>query len=71
MATQSDYDAVRNALLVTVTSDIESGVPGWARGMIPGDLAPKLADALARKAVDTLDAHRGIVDAQDAKGHIG
>jgi len=71
MATQSDYDAVRNALLVTVTSDIESGVPGWARGMIPSDLAPKLADALARKAVDTLDAHRGIVDAQDAKGHIG
>lgn len=58
MATQSEYTAVANALLKLINADIEADVPGWARGWIPDNMAPSLAGACAKVAVDTLDAYR-------------
>jgi hypothetical protein len=64
MATAAEYTAVANALLKLITADINADVPGWARGMIPADMAPQLAGAAAKTAIDTLDAYR----ANEAKG---
>lgn len=58
MADQSDYTAVANALVKVLQADVVADVPSWAQGMIPTDLAPKLAGSLAKTAVDALDAHR-------------
>lgn len=58
MATQAEYTAVANALQKLIQADVNADVPGWAQGMIPADLAPSLAGACAKLAVDTLDAYR-------------
>lgn len=58
MADQSDYSTVSAALLIELQKDINDDIPAFERSMIPIDLAPKLAGALAKTAVDTLDAHR-------------
>lgn len=58
MVDQSDYTAVANALMAALKADISADVPGWAQGMIPPDIASKLAGSLAKISVDALDAHR-------------
>jgi len=58
VATQAEYTAVANAILKVIDGEIATDVPGWAQGMIPAGLAPSLAGACAKTAVDTLDAFR-------------
>ena len=58
MATQAEYTAVANALLVAINGDIATEVPGWEQDMIPNSFRAPLAGQLAKIAVDTLDALR-------------
>jgi hypothetical protein len=58
MATQPEYTAVANALVSVLQADINADVPSFFKGMVPANLAPELAGALAKKAVDTIDAYR-------------
>ena len=64
MATQSEYTAVANAILVLIRQNIATKVPGWEQGLIPDDLELALAGECAKTAVDTLDAYRS----NEAKG---
>ncbi len=67
MATPAEYATVAAALTRLIQTDINEDVPGWARGMIPADLAPSLAAACAKAAIDTLDAYRAKQAAQQPK----
>lgn len=58
MATQAEYTAGANAALGIIRADIAADVPGWAQGMIPADLAPSLAGAVAKAVVDAVDLYR-------------
>ncbi len=69
MATPAEYAAVAAALTRLIQADIDADVPGWARGMIPADLAPSLAAACAKAAIDTLDTFRAKQAAQPKEPH--
>ncbi len=58
VATQAEYTVAANAIVKIINADIDADVPGWARGMIPGDMAPKLAGACAKAGIDAVDAYR-------------
>ena len=57
MATQDDYTAVANAVLKLMIAE-EQQLPGWEKAFIPQDKLPMAAGAVAKVAVDALDAHR-------------
>lgn len=57
MATQADYTAVANDLVKFFTDEIHT-LPGWEQHFIPLDKIPMAAGAVAKRAVDTLDAFR-------------
>jgi hypothetical protein len=51
-ATQKQYTAAANSILVILKAEINAEVPSWAQGMIPPDLAEQLCGPLAKAAVD-------------------
>jgi hypothetical protein len=58
MATPAEYLAVSTVLQKWLAAEEDTEVPAWARGMIPAETVPKASGALAKLAVDTLDAYR-------------
>lgn len=58
MATQAEYSAVANAILVLINQEIATQIPEWEQGMIPDAFKAPLAGAAAKVAVDTLDTFR-------------
>ncbi len=57
MATQAEYTAVANDLVKFFTDEIHT-LPGWEQSFIPMDKVPAAAGAVAKRAVDTIDAFR-------------
>ena len=61
MASQRDYSAAAAALLALIRHEVDEimpQVPIFLRGKIPVDKEPEVAAALAKAAVDALDADR-------------
>ncbi len=63
MATQDDYSAVANALVLLIHNSIAK-LPPWEQSFIPQDKIPAAAGAAAKVAVDALDKHRGVLTAK-------
>ncbi len=57
MASQADYSAVANALVVLIHQSIAK-LPPWEQGFIPMSRVPEAAGAAAKVAVDALDQFR-------------
>jgi len=57
MATQKEYTVAANACLAILTAEENADVPGWAKGLIPIDMGPKLAGKQAKATVDALYAY--------------
>jgi hypothetical protein len=63
MASQRDYAAAAAAVLTLIRADVSEimpDVPFFLRGQIPVEKEPDIAMALARVAVDALDADRAL-----------
>lgn len=58
MATQNEYDYVAAELKLWLTEQEDANVPEWAQALVPPGTIDKAAPALAKRAVDALDAYR-------------
>jgi hypothetical protein len=58
MATQNEYDYVAAELKNFLTQEEDTNVPEWARDLVPAGTIDKAAPALAKLAIDAIDAYR-------------
>jgi hypothetical protein len=58
MATQNEYDYVAAELKNYLTEQEDANVPEWARALVPAGTIDKAAPALAKMAIDAIDAYR-------------